>query len=457
MASLIPIENYDLSDALREDLENYVERVRGFREEGPLDPTAVAKLEEHFKASHVYHSAGIEGNRLTIQETLVVLREGIDISGKPLRDTIEVRNLGRAFDFLKTLAESQHTLRETDLRDFHKLVVADNPSLTPGQYRTSGVVITGAEHRPPEPIEVPSLVDELVSWINLEDTRNPIVEATVAHHRLTAIHPFADGNGRVARLLMNLILLRAGLPISNIRREDRPLYYETLSFADIGLFEDLVRLIYKRSAELFEEYVRLHEESKRMAEWAERWGNQEAVILLRRESRELELWQSRIRQVFLEFRKRAELLAEQLDRVEVSFYDYLNEITLEKFAKLRRDGAIEQGNAFAVAFFNKETRVRQRFLFRYFRDWDRYPKGSRAVPLELAYLEPGTTRYVAIGESRWRDHIRFRDLHFADDGTFVARYWNAGSKTECEDAGRTIQQWAEWFFDDVLRHVFGFV
>src|SRR5262245_24080393 len=98
-------DEIELPERLRNELDEYVQRVADFRAGGALDPVALMKLEEHFKASHVYHSAGIEGNRLTLQETVLVLREGIDVSDRRLGDTIEVANLGRAFDFLRTLAE----------------------------------------------------------------------------------------------------------------------------------------------------------------------------------------------------------------------------------------------------------------------------------------------------------------------------------------------------------------
>jgi Fic family protein len=181
------------------------------------------------------------------------------------------------------------------------MVMEGEREALPGEYRKAGVIISGAEHRPPEPIEVPSRAEALVSWINDNMAENPVLTSALAHHELAAIHPFMDGNGRVSRLLMNLILMKQGFPICNIRREDRVEYYEALSFADINLFEPLVWLVRQRCADLFSEYLRIRNEAKRMAQWAERWGTREAEVLLRRESREKELWQSRMRQVFLEF------------------------------------------------------------------------------------------------------------------------------------------------------------
>ena len=254
---------------------------------------------------------------------------------------------------------------------------------------------------------------------------------------------------------MNLILMRAELPISNIRVEERPQYYECLGFADVGLYDDLVQMIFRRSTDLFAEYSRIREESKRMEEWATKWGEKEANILLRRETRELELWQSRIRSLLLEFQKATEILDDRMDRLQVDFYQYSGSMDIERYARLRRDGSIEQSNVFAVNFFDKQTKRRERFGFRYFRNWNKHPKPSQAIPLVLAYLDRTKNQYVDIENSPWREVVRLRELYLSDNGTMYARYVNVGSKQECEDSSRPVSQWVQSFFDDVLQHVFG--
>lgn len=184
---MIPFEIIELSNELQEQLADFRQQVENFRAEGELDDVQTAKLEEHFKASHVYHSAGIEGNRLTLQETVVVLQEGLDVSGKSLKESLEVKHLGEAFDFLNSLATSNHTIRETDIRDLHKLVMEGERDALPGEYRKTGVIISGSEHRPPEPIEVPSRAAELVSWINQNMTENPILTSTLAPSRNSSV------------------------------------------------------------------------------------------------------------------------------------------------------------------------------------------------------------------------------------------------------------------------------
>lgn len=456
---MINYEDILLGSDLQERLKFFANQVDEFRHEGPLDEVALAKLEEHFKASHIYHSAGIEGNRLTLQETILVLKEGIDISGKPPKDVFEVKNLSTAFDYLKTLAIGETPIRETDIRSLHSLLIGNDAHLTPGQYRKIGVIISGAEHKPPEPIEVPARMEDLVDWINININKDPIITATIAHHELAAIHPFADGNGRVSRLVMNLILLRRGFPICNIRKgsPDRPAYYEALSFADVGIFDPLVQLVLERSADLFNEYVRIRDETKRMAEWAQRWGSRATNVLIKRESREMELWQSRVRQVFLEFQKAAELLEDALEKVvDISYYDYKNDISFEKYQQLMEKGFIQQANAFSVTFYDKKSGRQERFMFRYRRNRDKFSKQDKVIPLELTCFEIAANMYLPLSEIDWMERVRIREIYFTPEkGEFVIRYYRIDTKKEVEKRGSTISESVQWFYDDVLKNIFG--
>jgi len=168
---MIQIDKELISPDLLQKIKNLDEDIREFRESGPLDRLALEKLQEHFKTHHIYNSAGIEGNRLTLQETALVLKEGLDISDKPAKDTIEVKNLSVAFDFLYDLSSDKKSIIEADIRQIHQLIVGNDEPLTPGEYRNIGVVITGSEHKPPEPFEVPIKMKELIDWLILnEDT-----------------------------------------------------------------------------------------------------------------------------------------------------------------------------------------------------------------------------------------------------------------------------------------------
>jgi Fic family protein len=451
---MIGYEDIEITPETKEQVETFSKQVEEFRSEGPLDKVSLAKLEEHFRSSHIYHSVGIEGNRLTLQETLLVLRDGMDISGKPAKESIEVRLLGQAFDYLQGLAAAPQAIREADIRSLHSLVVGNEPELSPGEYRKVGVIISGAEHRPPEPLEVPSRMADLVTWMNSNFDKNPLIMAAVTHHELTAIHPFMDGNGRVSRLLMNLVLLKSGFPICNIRREDRPKYFDALAFADVGIHDALIKIVYERSADLFAEYVRIRTETKRAAEWAARWGQKEAEVLRKREAREMELWQSRIRQVMLEFENLAELLDDQLDKVDIKFYDYKSEgITFDKYQQLLEDGYTDHANCFSVTFFATNTGERVKFMFRYYRHFQKFGKYQRIIPLELNYFEPSESRYIRLSEISGMECMRIRELYFNPQGEFVIRYYNTQSHQETEKKAGSISEAVQWFFDDVLRNI----
>jgi Fic family protein len=454
---MIAIQEVDMGEDLRDALLQYLSEIDEFRQQSTLDPISLAKLEEHFKAAHIYHSTGIEGNRLTLQETNLVLKEGIDISGKPLKDTIEVKQLGMAFDYLKQLSSREDPLTEVDIRHLHQLIVGNDSQLSPGAYRTIGVVISGSEHRAPEPIVVPARMRELVEWINFNMDKNPVIVAAVAHHELTAIHPFVDGNGRVSRLLMNLILLKKGAPICNIKREDRPKCYQSLSFADVGLYEPLIMLIHERSTDLFSEYVRIRNETRRMADWAKRWGTNDVDALVKRESREMELWQSRVRQIFLEFQKASELLDDNLQgQIEVKFYDYKTEISFEDYQQLKEKGQIQRANAFSISFRENTSGKYERFMFRYFRNWNKFPYEDSLIPLELNRYETESGSYIRLSNLSWADRIRLREIYFTDNGEFIIRYYDTLKRDEIEERGKTVADAVQWFFDDILQNVFGY-
>jgi len=450
---MIIIDDIELSPDLLEGLKNFHQQIEDFRKQGPLDKIASTKLEEHFKASHIYNSAGIEGNRLTLQETMVVLSDGIDISGKPIQQSVEVRHLGKAYDLLRELSKKGQTLRETDIRSLHSLLIGESPDLMPGEYRKTGVIISGSEHRPPEPIAVPSLMEELVNWINQNIDRDPIIVSAIAQHQFVYIHPFKDGNGRVSRLLMNLILLKKGYPICNITREQRSEYYEILSFADVGLYEPLIQKVYKGCHELFSEYLRIKVETDRAAEWAEKWGQTEEAVVRKRENRELDLWQSRMKQVYLEFERAADLLDEKFQNIDISTYQYSTEIDLDKYQNLKIRGSAEYTNFFSIAFKDQTTGISERFMFRFFRNWEKFQSTSRIIPLELNYFEKEDNRFIRLCEVPWNEKIRLRELFFTDDGLFTVRFYDFGKKGEVENHNKTISKWVQFFFDDVLKNI----
>lgn len=412
-----------LSPDLLQEIKNLSEEVEAFRET-PLDRIALEKLQEHFRTHHIYHSSGIEGNRLTLQETSMVLKEGIDISGKPLKDSVEVKNLGIAFDFLYELIKEDTGLTENYLKQLHSLIIGKDESLSPGEYRNIGVIISGSEHKPPEPFEVPIRMRELFDWIKENEDENPLIVASIAHHEMVKIHPFKDGNGRTARLLLNLILLRKGYPICNIRRDERPDYYNALSIADEGEYEPIIEVVTKNCTNLFSEYVRVRDESNRLKDWAKRIGAKDTQQRLAKSKAEFELWLNKVNQIKLEFKQVVSVIDQNVERFYVSFYEYPS-ITFEKYQQLKENGIAPSTNFFSIRFHNNDTnRIVSTLMFRFYRSNNKYPKTPNAIPIELNIFDTKSNDFKFIGYSDFSKQISLRAFYISDEGEIVVRYAN---------------------------------
>lgn len=213
----------------------------------PLPSTTVAKLKEHLHVAWTYHSNAIEGSSITLPETRAILLDGLTVNGKPLREHLEVINHKHAIDFVETLVADDEPLTEHTIRQIHALVLRTIDDENAGRYRRIQVYITGSEYVPPEPVAVPPLMHDFGQWLASDGfvELHAVEQATLAHFRLVDIHPFVDGNGRTARLLMNLLLIRHGYPPAVIRYESRPAYYSALDKAHQKENEPFLTLVAK--------------------------------------------------------------------------------------------------------------------------------------------------------------------------------------------------------------------
>ena len=454
---MIELSNDFISPDLSQQIKNLTQEVEDFRQT-PLDKIALEKLREHFRTHHIYHSTGIEGNRLTLQETSLVLKEGIDISGKPLKDSVEVKNLGIAFDFLYELVQDDVEITENYLKQIHKLIIGSDDSLSPGEYRNIGVIITGSEHRPPEPFEVPIKMRELFDWIKENQPQNPIITAAVAHHEMVKIHPFKDGNGRTARLLLNLILLKAGFPICNIKRTERPEYYNALSLADEGEYEPIVEVITKNCTILFEEYTRVRDESNRLKDWAKRIGAKDTLQRLSKLKAEFELWLNKVNQIKLQFKQVVSIIDENVESYYVSFYEY-PQITFEKYQQLKEKGIAPSTNFFSIRFHNNDTnRIVSTLMFRFYRSNNKYPKTPNVIPIELNIYDAEQNDFKFIGYSEYSDKISLRAFYVAESGDIIVRYANcdeANPHWEKDNENEKLANVVQTLFENVFETILG--
>jgi len=241
--------------------ENKIEQV-GWQQEKitqlrPLTQDALLQLREYYRIGLTYSSNAIEGNTLTESETRVVLEDGLTIGGKPLRDHLEAVGHSEAFNMVYELSQSS-SIDEQSILDIHRLFYHRIDNQNAGRYRTKPVIITGTTYTPPPPSKVAAAMQEFVSQIpGQKETLHPVVFAGWLHIRLANIHPFIDGNGRAARLLMNLALMQAGYPITIIPPVVRGDYISALQASNRGEKEPFINLLSNMVWEAQREYLRL--------------------------------------------------------------------------------------------------------------------------------------------------------------------------------------------------------
>jgi Fic family protein len=222
----------------------------------PLSAEAMSNFRHYYDIELTYTSNAIEGNTLSPVETTLVIEQGITISGKPLKDHLEALDHYDAIRYVRVLAGEKAALTESDVRNVHRLVVQRSRPDIAGRYADLARYVRTETSRFefPSPAEIPALMGDFAQW--LAAASNTPATAFTAHRRLVDIHPFNDGNGRTARLLMNLILIRGGYPPIAVRPEDRPAYIRALQQSQAaGGSESFDSLLYERLDATLDEYL----------------------------------------------------------------------------------------------------------------------------------------------------------------------------------------------------------
>lgn len=198
----------------------------------PMTGNALRAVQKAYDIELTYTSNAIEGNTLTLRETAELIEHGITVGGKPLRDHLEAADHYEALLWMRGQAAAEAPPGLATVSELHRRIVVRSQPEIGGFYSPHPRRIAGSRVVFPSPAKVPALMDEFGSWLA---QALPMPDASFdAHYRLVTIHPFSDGNGRTARLLMNLILLRGGYPPIAVRPEDRGAYLDAIEHAQLG-------------------------------------------------------------------------------------------------------------------------------------------------------------------------------------------------------------------------------
>lgn len=247
----VPTESGIIDKATAKRLEDKLEKLESLR---PLPENTLKSLREKFEVEMTYNSNAIEGNRLSLKETYLVLMKGITIRGKSVQEHLEATNHKEALELLEKMVKKNVTIE--DVLELHAVILDKIDPKSAGFFRHEQVYITESKHVPPKWREVPELMRGVVKELNSPARGAAAVESAVRVHHLVAwIHPFTDGNGRLSRLLCNLRLMRAGFPPVVLKKKSRIQYYDALEIADDSDLRPLAGIVARDLEEMLDLYI----------------------------------------------------------------------------------------------------------------------------------------------------------------------------------------------------------
>ena len=452
----IPGTSYVFDDSRLDSLEDLSQRVQEMRTQGKLSPDVLHRIRKHFRIKNIYHSNAIEGNELAVGETRLVVEQGLTITGKPLKDQAEARNLSHALDFLEELVSNvEMPITEKDVRQIHSLVLQGLTGEA-GSYRTVDVSISGSQFSPPGAESVPILMRDFGNWLSEISVPSAesfaeatgLLAAAVAHTWFVSIHPFIDGNGRVARLLLNLVLMRFGFPIAIVTKEDRLRYYDALESSQSSELTPFVMLISECIEESLEEYEAAAREQREQAEWAASLAQKFTRPERIRAENEYEVWKNAMELLKSVVQHTVDVFnQESMTFGNVYFKDFGN-LNFEKFSALRQGVSAKRTWFFRVDFRRGETTARYLFFFGHASSQMR---SHCDVTIHVAREEPSNSynyqRLELIGATNVPDLAEIG--YKMSEECFVVR-----SRNQSRANTRLVEKFTQQFFEEVVQKHF---
>ncbi len=445
---------YVYDDGSSPEFHELSERVKAMRAQGSLSPDVLYRIRKYFRIKSIYHSNAIEGNRLAVGETRQVVELGLTITGKPLKDQAEARNLSHALDFLEQLAGNADTpITERDIRQLHALVLS-GLSDEAGSYRSVTVAISGSEYSPPGPESVPAQMEEFGQWLASVSTPGDdafagvpgLVAAAAAHTSFVTIHPFIDGNGRVARLLMNLLLMRYGYPIAIIAKEDRLRYYDALELSQASDLTPFIRLLAECIEESLEEYETAADEQREQQEWAQSLADKFTQPERVRAENEYEVWRNAMELLKSYVQHTVGLVNQAADFLGRVYLRDFGNLEFEKYSALRQGASVKRTWFFRVDFRRAETAVRYLFFFGH----ASYKMSDRCrVTLHVAREEPSNSYHYERTENIQSTNVP--DL--VEIGYEMSRERFVVRPLRGRPSMRSVEDFIQQFFEQIVaRH-----
>jgi len=447
-SEITDIERFKPKGVTQDYLEEVAESMHEIDEQRPLAPYIVEKLQEEILFDRVHASAVIEGNKLSRRETIVVLSNGILEAGSR-KDQQEVINLADACIYLQDCLDSNQELSVTLIKELHQKLLAKLDNENAGVFRNIDVAISGAKVSPPSHMDIEILIRKVIEVANLSEL-HPIHKAAWIHWAMARVHPFVDGNGRIARLIQDYILLKHRYVPASVQPEDREKnYYDALEKADMGNGEELLEVIAKNVLRMSQRYLSIIRDEKSRTSWIKNIARAASEKVRQTDHRNFLITQKTFDTLKLEFSNVCAELSNELSDMYIGFKDY-GSIDFDKYQKLRVNGRASQTWFFGVLFAYGE--VRQRFIFwfgMHHRSSDDYKHFDSNVICLLVSMEDGAGSNRVLDSYESEDRITLREL-VLENRSFARRRYNPINQKSEWDEQITPSDIVREFIQEVL-------
>lgn len=253
---VIDYSDYELSNETVKQLKKADLCNEVIKKKRPFEGEMLKIIQDFYRIDTTWSSSALEGNSYTISETKVILEEGITVAGKPLKHTLEICGHGDAYDYMFSLLH-QDGIRIKEIGTIHQYLMQKEIGNEAGKYKTEENLITGSDYSTIGVEQVKCEMEKLEEWMEQKKHRmHPIQFAAEVHRKLVYIHPFCDGNGRTARLVMNGILIQNGYLPCVISPVIRLEYIQALEAGRNGKNNEFIRLIAEAETETEKDFIR---------------------------------------------------------------------------------------------------------------------------------------------------------------------------------------------------------
>lgn len=354
----------DLFENLK-NIEKIIDNLNKRRDTGAFTDEVNHKLRKHLIISSVYNSNAIEGNKLSLRETEIILN-GMVINERPLKDEIEAKSLANATEYLYKLIEGSEPLTKRTLLELHSLLMQNIPNVEGGVFRNNDVSIKNSDHIPINFLDIDFEVENLFKWMHRNIHKyDPIVTCAIIHHWLVWTHPFSDGNGRVTRLFTNFFLLQKGYPEIVIKLGDRDRYYNALINADNGDITDLVELFsdkLRQTVNVYEEFFNEHERQLAWLKKFKKLGDEKYEKTKESYSYQYEVWKSQINVFKTLLKENTERLNELLPQFTIRLKEF-DILTYSQYLDIIEDRKVSSTWYLALSIYDKSKDISMGIVF----------------------------------------------------------------------------------------------